>query len=282
MKFFIVLIIILCSFNLSAQSLELGIMAGISKYEGDLAPTSYWTNFAHLNQAFGGIGRYHFSNYFAAKLGIYYGSISGDDASARDSGRRLRGLSFRSDFYELSLTGELHVLGYYFENEIRRLSPYLFLGVGLMKYNPKAEYNDRWVELQPLGTEGQGLSEYPDRDFYALTRAVYPMGLGVKYNVNNVLTIGIEVGTRLTLTDYLDDVSATYVDTDKLLEARGAVAAALSNRSGQDFPSGFQRGDNKDNDWYSMAGIIVAYRLAGNRNGGLGGQANHNTKCYAF
>ena len=33
-----------------------------------------------------------------------------------------------------------------------------FVGVGGFYFNPKAKYEGKWVSLQPLGTEGQGLN----------------------------------------------------------------------------------------------------------------------------
>ena len=39
-----------------------------------------------------------------------------------------------------------------------------------------------------------------------------PFGVGLKYSLNERLNIGFEIVHRFTNTDYLDDVSTTYVD----------------------------------------------------------------------
>ncbi len=40
---------------------------------------------------------------------------------------------------------------------------------------------------------------------------VVPIGVGVKYALNERMNLGFEVVYRYTTTDYLDDVSKTYV-----------------------------------------------------------------------
>ena len=38
-----------------------------------------------------------------------------------------------------------------------RVGFYLFAGVGGFYFDPKAQFQNTWVRLKPLGTEGQGL-----------------------------------------------------------------------------------------------------------------------------
>jgi hypothetical protein len=43
------------------------------------------------------------------------------------------------------------------------ITPFLFGGIAVFKFNPTTEAADgNTYELQPLGTEGQGTTEYPD------------------------------------------------------------------------------------------------------------------------
>lgn len=80
-------------------------------------------------------------------------------------GRYNRNLSFRSPIDEISLTAELHLLDLFrpFDPESfpPAFSPYLIGGVGFFHFNPQARLNSRWVDLQPLHTEGEGFAEYP-------------------------------------------------------------------------------------------------------------------------
>ena len=52
---------------------------------------------------------------------------------------------------------------------------------------------------------------------YRLTEVAIPMGLGVKYRLTERFILGLDAGLRKTFTDYLDDVSGTYVNNDDLL-----------------------------------------------------------------
>ena len=80
-----------------------------------------------------------------------------------------------------------------------------------VRTNP--DYYSQWIDLQPLGTEGQGTTAYPDRKKYSRTQIAIPMGGGVKISLNDNLNIAFSFSARKTYTDYLDDVSTTYPGT---------------------------------------------------------------------
>ena len=282
MKRFIILLLAFGPFCLPAQHMELGVMAGISNYGGDLGAESFFKSFSQTHAAFGGFFRYNVNNYVAARLNVYYGNISGDDAKANTQEREDRNLSFKSSMLEFGLTGEFNILGYQPYNLERIFSPYLFAGVAVFRYNPKTFYDGRWVELQPLGTEGQGLSSQPDRDFYSLTELAVPFGIGAKYAINDHWNLGLELGYRLTFTDYLDDVSTTYVDVDELLTNRGELAVALSNRSNTPKAPGEGRGDPSDNDFYFIGGFTISYNFLDNGLVGSRGRNKRKAGCQTF
>ncbi len=71
--------------------------------------------------------------------------------------------------------------------------------------------------LRGLGTEGQGNAAYPDRKPYGSMGICLPFGVGAKYAINPRMNIGVEISHRFTNTDYLDDVSKTYVGIDRFL-----------------------------------------------------------------
>lgn len=267
--------------NIQAQH-EVGLSIGLSTYQGDLAPDNIQGSIGNLHAAFGGFYRYNVNNFIAAKLGINYGRLSADDAESEAVAKQRRNLSFRSTILEAGLTFEWNILGYQAHNYARVFSPYLFAGVAGFKYNPKAFYDNAWVELQPLSTEGQGLSEYPERETYSLIQVSFPAGLGFKYALTDQWNIGIEAGMRFTLTDYIDDVSTTYVSTDELIANRGELAAALSNRTGVDVQSGNQRGNAENNDTYLIGMLFISYNLSDN--GLVGGRSKNRRKsgCPTF
>jgi hypothetical protein len=93
-----------------------------------------------------------------------------------------------------------------------------------------------------------------------------PLGLGFKFNIHKKVQLSLEYGIRLTFTDYLDDVSGTYVDPVELGAINGPVAASLSDRSLNQIGqagrnTGSRRGDGAFNDWYSFFGIGITFKL---------------------
>jgi len=252
-------------FILSSQHLEFGIMGGTSHYLGDLSPKAnrFSTGKTHLMG--GAFLKYNINNFVAVRLGGNYGKLSADDAKSNIESRRIRNLSFESKLIEGSLIAEFNIFGYQPYNLARPFSPYIFAGVAFFNFKPKADLGGDTFELQPLGTEGQGLAEFPDRKFYQLTQFSIPLGVGVKYALTDQLNIGLEIGVRKTFTDYIDDVSSnSYVDEVLLAENRGPETVALANRSGGLLSANARRGNPDNDDFYLISGITVSYNFLDN------------------
>lgn len=88
---------------------------------------------------------------------------------------------------------------------------------------------------------------FPFREKYRLYEFAVPFGVGFKMALTERWNLGLEYGARWTFTDYLDDVSKTYVDRNLLIEANGIDAYNLSNRTGE-FLVG-EPFDYENNDW---------------------------------
>lgn len=242
---------------------ELGVTVGGLNYIGDL-------NHQHLNgpvrPAAGLFARYRMGERWAATLGVNYGRVVGGDPDID----RLRNLSFRSHIIEASLRMEFNFVPFGADGYCFRTSPYLFVGLGFLHFNPQACYHnpatdsDEWVDLQPLHTEGQGSGMYPDRIPYSLMQMVLPFGLGFKMALSKDVTLAVEYGYRYTWTDYLDDVSTTYVGGEVL--GSGSVAEALADRSSEIQPGyvnavGIQRGDDSLNDAYAFFNMSLTISM---------------------
>ena len=117
-------------------------------------------------------------------------------------------------------------------------------------------------QLQPLGTEGQGLNG--TRPYSRLSVAL-PFGAGLRWKLSRYHTLNFELGYRFTLTDYLDDVSTTYYNNQEIREARGAVAAYFADPSIKTLPDatrvGEKRGNPEHNDGYLVFSIQYVYKL---------------------
>ena len=147
-------------------------------------------------------------------------------------------------------------------------TPYITLGGGVFSFDPYAYLKGEKIPLRPLGTEGQGSALYPDRKQYSSMAICIPFGAGVKYAFNEKVNIAFEVLHRFTNTDYLDDVSKTYVDPSVFpLNPDGSVSNAqlLSDRSYEiGEPIGLPnraRGMSRQKDQFVTAMIHLTFNL---------------------
>lgn len=167
------------------------------------------------------------------KVGAYDSILSTVPVTDIARARYNRNLNFRSNITEFSLITELHPLFMFIdwswkEQEPPRYSPYLLAGIGYYSFNPQGRLGNRWVDLQPLSTEGQGFPEYPDRKVYKLKQINFPVGIGLKYELSSILNVRGEFVYRILNTDYLDDVSTTYIDPQAFLNNLPANQASLA------------------------------------------------------
>ena len=258
-----------------AQKSEFGVMAGVSFYNGELNRNKL---FFLPKVAFGGFYRHNFNDHFSAKLCFLYGNVEGNDALSANPEQIQRNLSFKSVIAEFSGQIEINFLRFVAGDRSTPFTPYIFGGLGIFKFNPKAYVdagnyiingttytvaNGGYYALMPLGTEGQGTTDEPDRKKYSLTNFSIPFGLGFKFNIANGIGLGLEWGMRPTFTDYLDDVSTTYADPVVVRSNYTDVAAVLSDRSiGVTDPNvDRQRGNATTKDWYSFAVATFSYTI---------------------
>lgn len=249
----------------NAQFWEVGILLGGSNYSGDLSPAPVM-----LNETHGTIGAFIRANVnktLTIKGNVYYGAISGADANSEKKNTKLRNLSFYSTLLDIGANAEINILGFMPGKREYRTSPYAFLGLSVFKFDPQAidPIKGEWVRLQPLGTEGQGTTRYNDRKKYALAQVSIPFGVGVKHALNDNWNIGLEIGVRKTFTDYLDDVSTTYVEYGYLETNSSPLAARMSNRTEEiagirkEYGPETSRGNPTNDDWYMIAGVTLSY-----------------------
>lgn len=201
--------------------------------------------------------KYNVTKWFALRAELNFAKLVADDALSTDGFRKTRNLSFRTNISEASLMGELVAVNFLNWRRIKKMhfELYGFGGIGFFRFNPQAQLNGVWYNLRPLGTEGQGLIS--GTNLYRSFSGVIPFGMGLRKLLNDKFTLGLEVSFRKSFTDYIDDVSGRYYNLDHLAEERGALAAALADRSetGAGRAGGF-RGNPKKNDNY---GFIQAY-----------------------
>lgn len=260
MKFclYIFLILLCLSSSVSAQSKkrnfrqhELGIFLGGAYYIGDLNPRKQF----NLTQPAAGLFYRFTPNYrYAFRGGINWGNVMGDDSQSDDADQLQRNLNFKSQIIEFNVIAEFNFLEYRISNDKYKFTTFLFLGLDVFSFKPRAQMNNNWIDLQPLKTEGQSKG-------YRLTQVAIPFGVGAKINVSKKVGIGIEWGPRKTFTDYLDDVSGTYPDPNVTIFTN-PNSPKLSDRSknaGSNINE--QRGNPRTKDWYFFFGLTLNFKL---------------------
>lgn len=241
------------------RGLEIGPWVGTSVYFGDLNTTF---NLNRPNVAGGFGARYNFNHRLAARVSFNYGKIEAYDSDSENPFEVNRNLSFESTIYDGTAQFEFNFLPYFHGHREYFFTPYVFAGISVFRYQPKAETdNGQLVSLRELGTEGQLRGE----EYLTLGGALIG-GLGFKWDLSYEISMDVNIGIRMTNTDYLDDVSTTYPDVTDLSRSRGPLAVQLSDRglmldSGGDRidREGEQRGDATVNDRYVFVGIGFNY-----------------------
>jgi hypothetical protein len=295
----ILAILVACAIhsNTMAQlpKLEFGVTYGLSNFLGDLGGNAgkggafLKDNQLSLTKSLKGVYvAYRPSEHLNIQFAINAGRVGAADSLINGRGgiedaRRNRNQHFRSNISEFYLALEFFptVFLEYDPNEVyHHLHPYFLIGIGAFHFNPQAQYIDesgssRWVDLKPLRTEGQGMPNYPERKEYSLTNFHMPYGVGLKYFVNRSLAIGLEVVTRKTFTDYVDDVSTNYISKQDFENYFGAgseeakIAFQMSNKAAYKnggnyllgYGPGAQRGQERNNDAYYSINLRVSFRI---------------------
>jgi hypothetical protein len=217
--------------------------------------------------------RYRYNEFLASRVHLTYGILKGSDQYTDELPRQTRNLSFRSPLIEWGTTLEFYFLpdvptknryrsrGLY-GRKGRPVTGYISTGIVGFWFDPVADdASGREVRLQPLGTEGQGI--VPTRNPYSLVEIGIPINLGFNFKINTAISIEVELCYRKTFTDYMDDVSMTYIDPSVFTDPNAAYfhsGTSLNLIPGANAP-GQQRGDPTDNDDYLFMHVGVAWKL---------------------
>lgn len=253
-----------------AQPVRLQLMGGFANYNGDIQQKKF--TLAQAQAAVGAGATFNITDQLALRGDYTFGRLYADDKYNSKEALRLRNLNFHTYIQELSILAEYDVRNLY----QHKLSPYVFAGLGLFQFSPYTyDSKGKKVHLAGLSTEGQGF--FQGRKQYKTIQFNFPLGGGIKYALSDDIHIAAEVGLRILRTDYLDDVSTTYVDMNTLYAARGARTVELAFRGDelknnpQPYPAeGATRGNSKANDFYYFGLFRIDFRMNWFDNGGRG------------
>ncbi len=279
--------------KIKAQRFETGGSLGIMKYEGDIGgSSSTFGNILNNKTSRASVSgcldlSYSPLSFLTIRIAALVGSVQAADSlmknpDQKNAIKKIRNLHFRSPVREASLIIAIHPFDFTYSEVIwkRKLSPYLVFGVGVFNFNPMGWYQNpsgpnRWVALQPLKTEGQGMSIYPNSKEYSLRALNLQAGAGIKYQISSTFSLSLEILNRRTNTDYLDDVSGRYIDNDAfdaffgIGTIKSEIAKQMANnpafKNGGQYVTGFLpgslRGSPASKDYYYISSLRIGYRL---------------------
>lgn len=252
------------------QKGEFGITVGAAHYFGDLNTR------AAINRpkpALGLFFRKQFGNYTGLRVSAHYAQLGYSDVYSKNQYQKTRNLSFNSNIWEVALQGDFNFFQFVPGDPDYLFTPYVTIGAGIFTYDPYAFLGGQKEFLRPLGTEGQTLG-YQGRRQYNTMAFCFPLGAGIKYNISEKMNISFEVSQRFTTTDYLDDVSTTYIGANRfgvLPNGNPTTARLLQDRSYELDANniigveGRQRGWSKQKDQYLFAEIGISFNISSYR-----------------
>ena len=240
-----------------AQKNELGIFIGSSGYYGDIGHDKFGEVLLYQSPAIGFFHKINFHDYLSYRSSCKIGTIKAEDSLSNEESRRTRNLKFQSQIIDLSFGFEFNFYKFFIKKRHTVFSPYIYGGISFFTFNPQAKNNrGEWVNLQSIGTEGQGTLASKNEK-YPLNNWAIPFGLGYKVNYGQKIAFSIEWTWHPTKTDYLDDVSGYYADEDYLSQE----AAEMANPGNIEIVSGKSRGNPNNNDWYNFFGFTMSYKI---------------------
>lgn len=143
-------------FHTGKSRSEFGFLVGGSYYLGDLNPFMPYKN---TNLAGGVVYRYNVHSRLSLRANFTYGKVEGYDSESKEELYVDRNLSFTSTIFELAGGLEFNYFPFQLGHDRYKGTAYILAEIGLFRMNPKTKTDgESEVELQSLGTEGQGSS----------------------------------------------------------------------------------------------------------------------------
>ena len=242
-----------------SQIVEFGGSVGLSYYMGDINPRK---PFNESQLGWGVLVRYYNDTRWAFRFAYSNLQLNGSDKSS--GYRPERGLSFNTKVHDVALLAEFNFFDYFTGSKRNGLSPYIFGGISVFHFNPKA---DDGTELCDIMTDVNSDSSMPAdstlKAKYGKYAASIPFGVGVKYSVSNRLGLALEWRWNLALTDWIDDCHAYYPQYqagDANVAYCDPTGFAADN-NGNNNMNYIQRGNKSDNDWFGYLNFSLTYKF---------------------
>lgn len=189
-KLLLMFMVLLPAARMSAQDdpqyrMEIGAGVGTVSYEGDFNGNVL----KNMQPMFSALWRYNFDPYKDLRLSATYGKLKGSskDVDTYYPDYATEEYSFNRNLLDVSLVFEYNFWPYGTGRDYRgakRLTPYIYGGIGA------------------TSASGGGSK--------SVFTANVPIGLGVKYKLNERMNLGLDWGIHFSLSDELDGVKDPY------------------------------------------------------------------------
>lgn len=170
--------------NFSSTSITVGV--GLSAYAGDISNFSDVSKqHYHLNPNLHLGIQSRLSDYISFRLEAGYFKLYSESVL-----QQTESYSFRSHNFDIEAAFQLDLVPKtYLDSRYRKVSPYVFGGIGMVRYNP---VND---------VDNTSMTESSER-----TSLIFPVGFGITFLKSDALSLGVEFSNKFTLTDKLDGI----------------------------------------------------------------------------
>jgi opacity protein-like surface antigen len=283
---------------------SLGMNVGLADLWGDVGtqgPIDHYINGTYWDRPcfMGGLFiRYTPHPVWSARLAVNYGTLYATDQWNYDKAKKaksidedafqryLRNQDIRANVWEGTLMLELAPLRFNSESRAanKRLQPFLMAGVGAFHFQPQSSLPDlatgksKWIDVHHLHLEGDGVTYDEATPGFArktnLWQVCVPVGAGLRWDLNEDMSLGIEYLYRFTTTDRLDNVSDEFASKEyfdaKLTPENAELAKRMYDKSYVIEPSierkpWTKRGNKEVLDGYSTISISFIYKLKDNK-----------------
>ena len=229
--FFFSLLVMAQHTELSENKGEVGLLAGLASFQGDIAPDVqvYYRNY-------GAFVKRQLNNYVGIRFNVEMQKFASHDMLSLDYYALMRNANFQINTIEASAMGEFNFLNYISGSRNKKFTPYVGFGVGYLYILDTIRNNNTSVVTL---SASDLLNAKQKRPALNLT---FPLNLGFKFNVYRRFNILAEATYRYTSTDKLD-----FIDNNP-------TPATL------DAPFGYQ-GSTTGNDRFFSAKLGISYSL---------------------
>ena len=218
-KKWLLFVVVLTQYIVHSQYHEIGIFIGGANYVGDVGSSNY---IFPENPGLGLIYKWNRTTRYSLRANLMYTSIKKSDYNPNDFARFMRRYRFENSILEFSTGTEINFVDFNLHGSDKLLTPYLFLGVGYIKYD--LFYHDPNTLENIDYAKGSNIS--------------LPVIIGLKANISPILILGMEIGARYTFSDNLD---GSYPKSDAGV------------------PNGNEFGNINNNDWYVFTGLTISF-----------------------